>query len=286
MKKEKHTPIDDYDEPSDTRVREGRVRTIATAVFGAVVAVGLTVLFLINTKDARKATNEHYDAPITSHSSPISDFDTEYGGEIEEEENGFRVSSRKYRHSAGNIMVLNVENKTDKAYTVTVTGHYLDENGEELELTRLTFKGMAPGYTHQFIFDPGFVFADFKYELTNRFFEGTPYAASLSFEGKEECVLAEKDGLAAVSLRLPEITNGNTKALDLEMRLIVFDGNGNIIINEDRSLKNLQPGDHKGDTVVLNLTDIPWDESEKYEIPAEFSDLTYIYAVTSAEKAK
>lgn len=288
MKKEKDYTKDieimeDEDYGAD---RERRFRNAMTVIFISAVAIGLAAIFLFNTRPVGEVETEHTVPVITSHVSPITDFDTEYGGEAEEEHNGFTANLRKYKTEDGNIAVLTVENRTGKACTVTVTGHYIDENGEELATERSTFKGMADAYRHTFVFEPGTEFADFTYEVSSRFFEGVPYAAALSFGELGEAFYKEQDGKAEVCLELPEITNGNSKAVDLELRLLIFDGRGKLIVNEFREMKTIASGETRQDTAVLRKTDLVFSDIAEADVPQELSECTVLYTVITAEKAK
>lgn len=84
---------------------------------------------------------------------------------------GFLVSEKKYDFEGNNLVVLNVENKTDKNYSIAIKGTYLDENGETLKEETITFEGFTAGWKNNFFFVPNIPFDRFSYTL-----ETTEYA--------------------------------------------------------------------------------------------------------------
>ena len=77
----------------------------------------------------------------------------------------FVVSEKKYDYKDANIMVLYVENQTNRHYNVTIKGKYLDENGETIKEEAQTFEGFSAGWANHFIFYPRTAFDSFTYEL-------------------------------------------------------------------------------------------------------------------------
>lgn len=77
----------------------------------------------------------------------------------------FVVSDKTYAYGENNIAVLHVENQTDKNYSITLNGTYLDKNGEVLQEETKTFAGFAAGWQNNFFFIPGIAFDKFTYTL-------------------------------------------------------------------------------------------------------------------------
>lgn len=101
----------------------------------------------------------------------ISDFDSQThlqpgtSGDESGEKSGFVVSEKKYDYKSANLMLLNIENQTDKNYNVTIKGKYLNENGEIIKEEAQTFKAFPAGWSNNVIFFPKIAFDSFKYEL-------------------------------------------------------------------------------------------------------------------------
>lgn len=100
----------------------------------------------------------------------------------------FVVSEKRYRYEGMDLMVLYVENKTNRHYNVTIHGMYLDENGGTLEEESQTFEGFAAGWQNYFIFRPKNAFDRFTYTVETEEYvadaltsdqKGVPYATSI-----------------------------------------------------------------------------------------------------------
>lgn len=78
---------------------------------------------------------------------------------------GFLVSEKNYDFEGNNLVVLNVENQTDKNYSISIKGTYLDENGETLKEETITFEGFTAGWKNNFFFVPNIPFDRFTYTL-------------------------------------------------------------------------------------------------------------------------
>lgn len=85
---------------------------------------------------------------------------------------GFVVSDKTYAYGENNLTVLHVENRTDKNYSVTIHGVYLDENGETLREETKTFAGFAAGWQNDFFFIPEIAFDRFTYTLETTEYDG------------------------------------------------------------------------------------------------------------------
>ena len=102
----------------------------------------------------------------------------------------FVVSEKKYDYKDANIMLLYVENQTNRHYNVTIKGKYLDENGETIQEETQTFEGFASGWANHFVFYPRKAFASFTYSVDTVEYvpeehtcdeNGTPYSSFIEF---------------------------------------------------------------------------------------------------------
>lgn len=104
--------------------------------------------------------------------------------ETQTQTGGFLVSEKRYgfgendliavnvEDKGNSLVVLNVENQTDKNYAITINGAYLDENGETLKEETVTFEGFAAGWKNNFFFLPGIPFDKFVYTLQAEEYDG------------------------------------------------------------------------------------------------------------------
>ena len=102
----------------------------------------------------------------------------------------FVVSEKKYDYKDANLMLLYVENQTNRHYNVTINGKYLDENGETIKEESQTYEGFPSGWSNHFIFYPKMAFDSFTYTVDTEEYvpdeltcdeSGTPYASFIDF---------------------------------------------------------------------------------------------------------
>ena len=97
---------------------------------------------------------------------------------------GFLVSEKKYDFDGNNLVVLNVENQTDKNYSIAIHMTYLDESGVILQEETKTFEGFAAGWKNYFFFLPEIAFDRFSYTLQAEEYDGECYAHKLQYSWK------------------------------------------------------------------------------------------------------
>ena len=86
--------------------------------------------------------------------------------------NGFVVKQKKYDHGSNNLIVLNVTNNNSENYIVTITGYYLDTNGNVLKTETQTVNGYVANYEKYFSFIPEIAFDKFVFTLTAEKYSG------------------------------------------------------------------------------------------------------------------
>lgn len=80
-------------------------------------------------------------------------------------EGEFVVSEKKYSYQGEDLMLLHLENQTNRHYDVTVHGVYLDENGKPVKEESQTYKAFPSGWQNYMIFRPKMAFDGFAYTL-------------------------------------------------------------------------------------------------------------------------
>ena len=75
----------------------------------------------------------------------------------------FVVKDKKYTFEGNDLVIVNVENRTNKNYSVTITGTYLDKDGHVLQTETRTSDQYSAGFSQYFLFDPGMAFDKFTY---------------------------------------------------------------------------------------------------------------------------
>ena len=180
---------------------------------------------------------------------------------------GIVARERKYTYLETDLMILQVENSTDKAYAVTISGTFYDENGEELGTASKTFEEFASGHQRYFLFRPGFVFDRFDYTVETAKHSSDCPASLLTAE-----FVGLKDGYAPGSngaktqlsiLGGLVLKNESDVVLDIGVQyLILFDEKGEIFsISPSGTKQNIEPdGDEENEPLYSFLV---YQQAEK-----------------------
>lgn len=94
-----------------------------------------------------------------------------------EQADGFMIKDKKYSYEGTDLVILDVKNQTDKNYTLTINGSYLDKDGNVIKTETQTFEGFCAGLQNYFLFQPKITFDKFTYTVE-------------MVEYKEECLMS------------------------------------------------------------------------------------------------
>lgn len=94
----------------------------------------------------------------------------------------FTVKDKVYDFRGKNIAILSVKNGTNKDYSVTIKGSFLDESGKVLKTETKTLDQYSAGYENYFIFEPNIAFAKFTYEIETTEVNGPFFAKYFDFQ--------------------------------------------------------------------------------------------------------
>ena len=118
-----------------------------------------------------------------------------------EQADGFMIKDKKYSYEGTDLVILDVENQTEKNYTITINGSYLDKDGNILKTETQTFEGFCAGLQNYFLFQPKITFDKFTYTV-----EMSEY--------KEECLMSYfklLDAKLTLKYSSANFINGDTK---------------------------------------------------------------------------
>ena len=82
------------------------------------------------------------------------------------------VKEKKYDYNGANVMILNVENQSNKNLTLTMTAKYSDVNGKTLKTETRKIEGFPANYRNYVILQPGIKFDKFSFEVKASAFGG------------------------------------------------------------------------------------------------------------------
>lgn len=144
--------------------------------------------------------------PAETSGSTIPEASTDVNEDISKSHNteqtgGFMIKDKKYSYEGNDLVILDVENQTDKNYTITINGSYLDKEGNVLKTETQTFEGFCAGLQNYFLFQPKIVFDKFTYTV-----EMSGY--------KEECLMSYfklLDAKLTLKYSSANYINGDTK---------------------------------------------------------------------------
>ncbi len=132
-----------------------------------------------STADISDVRTESHE-PAESH-EPLESYEPkDYSENVTTQGSGFVVSDKMYDFEGNNLVVLNVENKTGKNYSIYIHGQYLDENGEVLKEETKEFRGFEAGWKNNFFFIPEMPFAKFTYKIETKAYTGKCYGSIFS----------------------------------------------------------------------------------------------------------
>lgn len=176
---------------------------------------------------------------------------------------GFTAKEKKYAYEDGDVMVLDIQNKTDKPYTITVTGTYYDENSNAIKSEVKTLTGFAAGNQQYMLFEPGCKFSSFTYSLSAQEYTGETTTADLAtnvmllreMKSIIDDLYNNGDHNKYPTLFLhTEFTNNSSQVMQLRIRLVLLKDNGEIYSIYRPGVYYLEAGEAGGPMVVVHQT--------------------------------
>lgn len=187
---------------------------------------------------------------------PVESFDEEsrvYQETLSEEtpDGSFLVKQKKYSYHEKDLILLDVTNETDKNYTVSIVGSYLDKDGNVLKTETQTVEGFAAKYQTYFLFMPKINFDAFSYEIALTPYAGECLAAEIDvLDGKRRIDLW-KTGTMHQLIASIEYQNKSGRPLTAALTCIFFDKNGEIFYIGMPGIKEAPAGGVAGPSVKL-----------------------------------
>ena len=94
----------------------------------------------------------------------------------------FTVKDKVYDFRGNNIAIVSVKNGTNKDYSVTIKGSFLDKDGNVLKEETQTLDQYSAGYENYFLFEPNIAFDKFTYEFDTTEADGPFFAKYFDFK--------------------------------------------------------------------------------------------------------
>ncbi len=188
---------------------------------------------------------------------PVESFDEEsrvYQETLSEEtpDGSFLVKQKKYSYHEKDLILLEVTNETDRNCTVTVTGSYLDKDGNVLKTETQTFEGFAAKYQTYFLFMPKINFDSFSYEIALTPYAGECLAAEINIlDGKRRIDMWKTGNTMHQLIASIEYQNKSDRPLTAALTCILFDKHSEIYHICMPGIKEAPAGGTAGPSVKL-----------------------------------
>ncbi len=167
------------------------------------------------------------------------------------------IKEKKYDYNGANVMILNVENQSNKNLTLTITAKYQDASGKTLKTESRKIEGFPANYRNYVIFNPGIKFDKFTFEVKTSSFSGEALMKYINCSNNVE--VKAQPSIIDVNLRKEnpraelEITysimHTYSDKLCYKVNFVLFDKNGDIFwVDHGNSgfLKSKYPEGHDG----------------------------------------
>jgi len=94
------------------------------------------------------------------------------------------IKEKKYDYNGANVMILNVENQTNKHLNVMIKAEFFDANGKMIMRQNRNVEGFPANYRNYVVLQPGIKFDKCTYEVTTSSYSGTAYMQYLNSGSK------------------------------------------------------------------------------------------------------
>lgn len=214
----------------------------------------------------------------------------------------FSLKEKKYDYNGANVTILQVENKSEQAYTITITGKFKDTNGNTVKTESKTFEGFPAGWSNYFVFQPGVKYSSVAWDINAAVFTGNVVADLFEVGGSAYCtekrVSVDANGnmvyiltpeiiktlkeVVAVEINYGPLKNKYDLPLSIMVDTVLFDSNGKIIHIGNSAKTDFTNKDYDSYfTVFYNITDILWTDKDKFAMPDNLKNANGIVALTS-----
>ena len=218
------------------------------AILAAMMAVSCTVALAVTAEETPETSivSEAADAAIDAPAAEEAPEEGEENVGIEADEDiAVNVESKLFNEERLLLVTVNNENE-EVNYSINVTVTYYGAEGEVIKSESKSFEQLKTGYDKNFIFRPGFDFADYLIEIEKTVFEGECWKTLVDAEFGYTYVWVYGDGRDARVRQHMEVTSHSEESLVVDnFEVVVFDENGEIYDIFYRAGCWMNPMDHQ-----------------------------------------
>ena len=226
--------------------------------------VFLCFFTLLTVGCATNPLNVESDKPLFISLDPIESYDEESRFFVntestdsqpeEDSSKGFLIKEKKYSYHENDLILLDVTNESNHNYTVTITGNYLDKDGNILKTESQCFEGFAANYQTYFLFMPKISFASFTYTIEVQTFKGACLAPEIDIlDGKRRIDKWTTQQTMHQLITTIEYQNKSKQPLTAVLTCILFDKNGDIYQICMPGIKEAPAGEIVGPSIKMYI---------------------------------
>ena len=212
--------------------------------------------------------------------------------------NGILVKAEKYAYRGTDVMIMHVDNRSDKNYILTIEGHFFDADGNEIKTRTEKFAGFPAGYQNYFVLQPGVCFDSFSYEITTEIYKYKTLAEHLKLPTEIEFFTApawlngsdivpediefdKSKSYVSLWAHLYPYVSTYEDPLNISGYFIMFNSKGEILLLEyfhDQAVSS--SGNNTGPVFQCYVSDVPMEYIEYFEVPSDIKNSTGVFALT------
>ena len=125
----------------------------------------------------------------------------------------FNVSEKKYRYKGNDVMIINVQNISDKAYNIEISASFKSASGSVVAAETKKFEGFAANWSNYFLFTPEVRFDVFEFDINAVEYSGQAIANHIHVEDSFKVSVMTQDKQGFIKDKVP-ITKATQKQLD------------------------------------------------------------------------
>jgi len=217
----------------------------------------------------------------------------------------FSVKEKKYDYNGANVTILQVENKSQQDYTITITGKFKDANGNIVKTESKTFEGFPAGWSNYFVFQPGVKYSNVTWGMETVEFSGETMAQYIYLGDKISWGLSQLPGdkngnffmpsspseanevkqYTFLGFTLHNMKNSYKSPINFSGDLVVFDRDENLLHIGVLGSNNISAGIVFSRGLANPIpTGILWENRDQYSVPENYSSISGFLALNSITK--
>lgn len=193
------------------------------------------------------------------------------------DEGGFLIREKRFHVDYKGHILFDVENQTDKSYSLTVHSIYYDREGKRLDEEWMVYSDIGAGHSQYIMLYPDFSYMECKYDFTVKESDAYVWRNDITVEGAD---------LFKSRLGRAENISGQVRTKNDSDRACTVNLQGIYLFDSDGELYKKVPvyggyAVHPGQEQFMSIPIVTSKDNEKAELPEELADGYYLIPVVS-----